>query len=102
MDQTTSVIIDVETPEYKQVKAETSDGFVYLADLSALSPVYCFPKNMTEWQQVRIDAHGYAVAWKNGFEVHVDQVVGLAVKKEPISEKHEKPRKEDLPIHGPF
>ena len=85
MGQATPVILSVDTPQYKHVRAKLSDGFVYLADLSSLSSVYCFPKDEKEWAQVTIDTSGYALMWKNRFEVHVDQIIGLSIKTEIFS-----------------
>jgi hypothetical protein len=72
------VILRVSTPGYGQVVIEASDGMQYHADLSALAGVYCYPKTREAWDQVCIDSYGLALVWTSRFEVHVDQVVGLA------------------------
>jgi hypothetical protein len=84
MGVTNPLIISVSTPEYKKVVVETSDGMRYFADLSTMSPVYCFPKT-TDWDKVSPDSYGLALIWVTRFEVHVDQVIGLAYKTEQIS-----------------
>ena len=40
--------------------------------------VTCFPATEDAWRQVSIDSYGLALVWTNRFEVHVDQVIGLA------------------------
>ena len=85
MGTPTPVILKVTTPEYGQVVIETSDGNRYYCDLAALEPVYCYPKTMDEWQRVAIDSYGLGLIWTSRFEVHVDQVLGLADRKEPAA-----------------
>ncbi len=76
------VILKVVTPEYKKVVVEASNGKRYHSDLSALSNVYCFPKNKSEWESVSQDSDGFALIWPGRFEVHIDQIIGLATKVE--------------------
>ncbi len=85
MDSSSSLIINVVTTDYPKVVIETSGGYRYHADLSAFSAVYCFPKNSVEWAKVSIDASGRDLVWGSRFEVHLDQVIGLAAKIEKIS-----------------
>jgi hypothetical protein len=80
------LVVNVSTPEYQKVIVEASDGLRYYSDLSSLSKVYCFPKNKTEWDQVSADSFGSALIWSTRFEVHMDQVVGLADKTEKIAQ----------------
>ena len=80
MGTSTSVIRDVQAPEYGKVIVEASDGKRYFADLTSLSKVYCFPKDAVAWSKVSIDSYGLAIIWASRFEVHVDQVIGLATK----------------------
>jgi len=82
MGSTHPVIVKVAAPKRGKITIETSDGFRYHADLSPLSRVYCYPKSNKEWAAVSIDDFGTALIWKNRFEVHVDQIVGLAKKVE--------------------
>jgi hypothetical protein len=70
--------VKVTTPEYGRVVVETSDGLRHSADLSSLAPVYCYPRNKAEWDQVAPDSYGVALVWTTRFEIHVDQVIGLA------------------------
>ena len=86
VDTTTPVIIKIETSDYKKVVIEASDGFRYYSDLSALSMVYCFPKTKEKWSQVTIDSYGRALIWTSRFEAHIDQIMGLAFKKEKIQQ----------------
>jgi len=58
MDSSTRVILKVETPEYKKVVIETSDGQSYFSDLKALSSVYCYPKTKPDWDKVSADSYG--------------------------------------------
>ncbi|MBF0104421.1 MAG: hypothetical protein HQM16_03735 [Deltaproteobacteria bacterium] len=85
MDKATPVIVAVETPAYKCVVIEASDGYRYTADLSFFSGVYCYPKDMGEWQRVFIDKDGLSLVWSTRFEVHVDQVLANVVKRQPVS-----------------
>jgi len=78
------VILNVTTPEYGRVVIEASDGFRYHADLSSLAQVYCYPRDRTEWDRVAIDSYGLALVWESRFEAHVDQVVALADRCEPV------------------
>ena len=84
MGTSNPLIISVSTPEYKKVIVEASDGIRYYSDLSALSPVYCFPKTKGVWDKVSPDSQGLALIWTTRFEVHIDQVIGLAYKSEKI------------------
>jgi hypothetical protein len=84
MGASAAVILNVMTPEYGRVVIEASDGIRYHADLSSLARVYCYPQNNAEWDRVGIDAYGLALLWESRFEVHVDQVVALADRCEPV------------------
>lgn len=86
MGTTAPVIIKVEIPEYRKVIVEASDGLRYHSDLSALSQVYCFPKSKEEWAQVSVDSYGRSLIWTSRFEAHIDQVMGLAFKKEKVQQ----------------
>jgi hypothetical protein len=72
------LIVSVTTPEYGRVVIDASDGARYHADLRPLSSVYCFPQTKAEWDAVAPDGAGLALVWTTRFEVHVDQVLGLA------------------------
>jgi hypothetical protein len=61
-----------------RVSIEASDGRRYEADLSSFCGVYCFPRDADEWSQVSIDSYGLGLVWASRFEVHVDQIIGLA------------------------
>ena len=87
MDSSTRVILKVETPEYKKVVIETSDGQRYFSDLKALSSVYCYPKTKPDWDKVSADSYGRALIWSSRFEAHIDQVIGLSYKSEKVSER---------------
>lgn len=86
MGSTTPVVVNAWAPEYGKVIVEGSDGIRYHADLSSLSSVYCYPSTAATWQKLSVDTYGLALVWPTRFEVHMDQVVGLAYKKEPIAE----------------
>jgi hypothetical protein len=72
------LIVSVTTPDYAKVVVDASDGKRYHADLSAFSAVHCFPRTKQQWDQVAPDSAGLALVWTTRFEVHVDQVQGLA------------------------
>lgn len=82
MDQTTSVILSVEAPRYKEVVIQASDGYKYTSDLSRFASVYCFPKDQQEWEKVFIDSEGRSLIWSSRFEVHIDQILANVVSKE--------------------
>lgn len=86
MGATTPVVVKAWAPEYGKVVVEASDGLRYHADLSSLSSVYCYPSSATAWQKVSVDTYGLALLWSTRFEAHMDQIVGLAFKKEPLAE----------------
>jgi hypothetical protein len=83
MGRTTPVIRTVSTPAYGRVVLEASDGKRYSADLSSFRAVSCYPPDAEAWAQVSIDSYGLALVWACRFEVHADQVIGLAGKVEP-------------------
>jgi hypothetical protein len=80
MGRTTPLIRAVATPAYGRVVIEASDGNRYSADLSAFRAVSCYPPDAEAWTRVSIDSYGLALVWACRFEVHADQVVGLADK----------------------
>ena len=80
MGNATPIIRNVQVSEYSKVIVETSDGKRYFSDLSALAQVYCFPSDMSAWSKISIDSYGLGLIWASRFEVHVDQVIGLAFK----------------------
>ena len=85
MGSSTPLIRSVATPAYRWVSIEASDGNRYEADLSPLSSVYCFPGDAAEWSRVSIDSYGLALVWASRFEVHVDQIIGLAARVQRIA-----------------
>ena len=62
--------------------APTSKNILFF--LSLLKNVYCYPKTNEEWKKINIDSYGLGLMWSSRFEVHVDQVIALASKVEPI------------------
>ena len=78
------VILRVETPEHGRVVIEASNGSRYEADLGSFSSVYCYPTTRAAWEEVTPDSSGYALVWTSRFEVHIDQVMALANRVEPI------------------
>ncbi len=85
MGGSTPLIRSVATPAYTRVSIEASDGKRYDADLSSFSAVYCFPCDADEWSRVSIDSYGLGLVWATRFEVHVDQIIGLADHVEPAA-----------------
>lgn len=79
------MIRSVSTPAYMRVSIEATDGNRYEANLSSFSGVFCFPRTAQEWASVSIDSYGLDLVWATRFEVHVDQVIGLADRVEPCS-----------------
>lgn len=85
MDKAPAVIVKFEIPGYSRVIIQSADGIRYHSDLTSLSHTYCYPKNLTEWKKASVDSYGLALVWRSRFEAHIDQIIGLASKKELIS-----------------
>ena len=85
MASPTPVIRSVSTPEYGRVTIEASDGRRYGADLTRFRAVTCFPPDAAAWSQVWIDSAGLALVWACRFEVHADQIIGLADRVEKVN-----------------
>ena len=84
MGSPSPVILKVQTPEYGRVVIDASDGNRYHSSLATLSAVYCYPKTSVEWEKVAADSYGLALVWTTRFEVHIDQVIGLADRIESV------------------
>ena len=84
MGRATPVIRAVATPAYGRVVIEGNDGKRYSADLSLFRTVRCYPPDADAWARVSIDSYGLALVWACRFEVHADQVIGLADKVENV------------------
>lgn len=80
MGCTTPVIRPVTTPAHGRIVIEANDGNRYSADLSSFRIVSCDPPDAEAWARVSIDGDGLLLGWACRFEVHADQVVGLADK----------------------
>ena len=83
MDTSDPVIIRVKALEIPMLEIETQDGYRYVCNLAKFESVYCFPKSQSEWQRVS-PFDGDSLIWENRFEIHVDQAVAHAVKKEKV------------------
>jgi|WetSurMetagenome_2_1015567.scaffolds.fasta_scaffold996153_1 hypothetical protein len=86
MGAPTPVIVKVDTPVYGTVAIEASDGLRYFANLEAFAGVYCFPRSKPEWDRVARDSYGLGLIWETRFEIHIDQILALAFRREPISQ----------------
>jgi hypothetical protein len=84
MDRSLGLITAVKTPAQNRVVIDTSKNKRYHADLTSMASVHCFPKTEKEWAMVSIDPDGLALIWSSRFEVHLDQVIGLAKRVEDI------------------
>ena len=80
----TPLIRAVATPAYGRITIEASDGKRYSTDLSSFRTVSCYPPDGEAWSRVSIDSYGLALIWACRFEVHADQIIGLADKIERI------------------
>ncbi len=78
MDSATPVIENLEATEYGKIVIRASDGKRYEADLTSFSKVKCFPSTSDAWKQASVDSYGLGVVWPTRFEVHIDQIIGLA------------------------
>ncbi len=86
MGRATPLIRTVTTPAYSRVVIEASDGNRYSADLSSFRTVSCYPPDAAAWSRVSIDSYGLALVWACRFEVHAEQIVGLADKVERVDD----------------
>lgn len=93
MDKAPAVIVSLEMPAYGQVIIETSTRQRYYSDLSGLSQTYCYPNDLDQWRKGSIDSYGLALVWQSRFEAHIDQIIGLAFKSEPVSESASQKKK---------
>ena len=84
MGRSTPLIRTVATPAYGRVVIEASDGNRYSSDLSSFHKVWCYPADADAWSRVSVDSYGLALVWACRFEAHVDQIVALADKIEPV------------------
>ena len=84
MGKTNPLIIDVKPLLLPKLVIETNDGHYYTSDLSEFNKVFCFPQTQLEWESVSPDSDGLALIWSTRFEVHVDQIISIAEKVEPI------------------
>lgn len=84
MGRATPLIRTVTTPAYGRVVIVGNDGTRYSADLSSFRAVSCYPPDAEAWARVSIDSYGLALVWACRFEVHADQIVGLADKVERV------------------
>jgi hypothetical protein len=80
------IILKIETPEMHKVVIDTNDGYRYHSNLATFSKVYCYPPSKKEWDLVSVDSYGMGIIWASRFEVHVDQIIGLAEKVEKLEE----------------
>jgi hypothetical protein len=78
MDNSTPIIINVIPQKLPNIAVETNEGKIYYSDLSSFEKVYCFPKNQEEWEKVFPDSYGLGLIWSSRFEIHIDQIIGLA------------------------
>lgn len=83
MDEADPIVKSVRTLKIPLIKFDSTDGYRYTVDLAKFKSVYCFPKDQTEWNQV-FQMEGDKIVWKNRFEVHIDQAVANAIKKEKL------------------
>jgi hypothetical protein len=70
---------------YNEITIELNDGSVYSANLNSFNDIYCYPKNLTEWQKADIGECGADIEWKSGFAVHLDQIASLGIEIKPAS-----------------
>lgn len=72
-------IKDISANEYNIVTILLTDNSKFTANLSSdFSMLFCYPKNLTEWQSVRINEGAFALEWDSGFDIHFDQIIVIA------------------------
>jgi hypothetical protein len=72
-------IIDFQLQKYNIITIKLNDGSVYTADISSFQPVYCYPKDEAEWNQAFVGEFKADIQWPCGFDIHLDQIAGLAL-----------------------
>jgi hypothetical protein len=65
---------------YNEITITLNNGSTYSANLSQFNDVYCYPKNLKDWKNARIGECHADIEWDCGFDVHLDQIAGLALK----------------------
>ncbi len=84
MDSAPPVILSFSLPKLGEVVFEGSNHRRYFVDLRSLEKVFCFPKTESDWKLASVDSYGLSLIWPSRFEVHVDQMIHLAVKVEDL------------------
>ena len=65
--------------KYNIVTITLSDNSQYTANLySDFSKLFCYPKDIFEWKDARINEGAFAIEWSSGFDIHFDQIIALA------------------------
>lgn len=62
-----------------QIKIILTDESSYQANLESFNDIYCYPKNINEWNQAKIGENKVDIEWATGFAVHLDQIANLAI-----------------------
>lgn len=66
--------------EYNILKITLTDQTEYTANLSAdFSQLFCYPKNLDEWKDAKVNEGAFAIEWKSGFDIHFDQIIAIAI-----------------------
>jgi hypothetical protein len=68
-----------ELLEYNVIKIKLNDSSVFIANIESFNSVYCYPKNLSEWEEAKIGECAIDLEWSTGFGIHLDQIIPLAL-----------------------
>jgi hypothetical protein len=79
-------IKNLELQSLGTITITLSDGSKYTANLNSdFSQLFCYPKDMVEWQDANIVEGAFAIEWKTGFDIHFDQIVAISLQQKIAS-----------------
>lgn len=65
--------------QYNIISITLNDNSTYTADISSFQKVYCYPKDLTEWEKAFIGEFKADIQWPCGFDIHLHQIADLAM-----------------------
>ena len=58
--------------QYNIISITLNDNSTYTADISSFQKVYCYPKDLTEWEKAFIGEFKADIQWPCGFDTHIE------------------------------
>lgn len=81
--------------KYNIIKIILTDTSSYTANIESFNSVYCYPKNLTEWEKAYIGESAIDIEWPTGFGIHLDQIISLSLKQNPTANRASRHRSRD-------